>query len=92
MGLKEKLQKIKREKPWVLPEEEKTGVVNGLIFLGTISGALMSLQNDTNATSDGSESTCESGESSSGDIPTTGWKDHCWWNHCWSNWSDASSE
>ncbi len=90
MGLQDKFRKIKHEKFWSLPAVEKTGVVNGLVFIGTIAGAFLSIQKEASAEVP-SESTCESGESSSGSIPTTGWEDHCWWNHCWSNWSDAAS-
>lgn len=91
MGLKERLQKIKREKPWVLPEEEKTGVINGLILIGAISGAFFALQKEIEAESADAASTCETENVERDDgleegVEGVDWSNHCWWDH---NWVDS---
>ena len=93
MGLKERLQKIKREKPWVLPEEEKTGVINGLILIGAISSTFFSMNTHAEDTSSVSESTCETGETHN-TIPANidDWDNHCWWDHCWHDWSQWNAD
>jgi len=92
MGLKDRIRKIKRNRNWSLSEEEKTGVVNGLVLIGAVAAAFFAVQKETEAAPTDSASTCESGESSSNmGIVINSWQDHCWWDHCWHNWSDSPS-
>lgn len=94
MSIEEKLKKIKdRSKAFELPENEKTGVINGLLILGAAIGTFLSLQKTTSGTDTPTQCTDTTNQKvTETDIPTTGrevafdlqsWDDHCWWDHCW---------
>lgn len=96
MSLKEKLEKIKKagiKKSFELPENEKTGVVNGLLILGAAIGTLISQQQTAHSTPTPTSCTDTVNDKvTETEIPANNldlgfvensWQDHCWWDHCW---------
>lgn len=105
MSLKGKLRKIKHhsiKKAFELPDSEKTGVVNGLLFLGAAVGALISQQHTASGTDTPTPCTDTTNTRiENTNVPTGGrdtglvvesWNDHCWHDHCWwdHSWHDHS--
>ena len=78
MGIKDKVKKIKQMDLWKPDDNEKTGVVNGLILLGAALGASLSLQG---------HDACADEPACSGD-EWGNWSD---WTNSWSNWADWSN-
>lgn len=98
VGVRDRIRKIKDSKIWKLSDDEKVGVVNGLVLLGAVSGALLSLHEVKEVHADSSpECDANSGEviksgieSHDFGLDTSEWGNHCWWDHSWSDWSDWS--
>lgn len=75
VSIKNNLRKIKQMDLWKPTNDEKTGVLNGLILLGAALGTALSLQShDAHAAAP----TC------TGD----GWGNWSDWTNSWSNWGD----
>lgn len=99
VSVKDKLKKIKNSSIWKLPDDEKVGVVNGLVLLGTISGALFSLHAAKEVHASAQECDANTGELTKSGIDAhnygfdySEWGNHCWWDHSWHDhsWWDHS--
>lgn len=103
MGLKEKLEKIRKGnllKGIELSESEKTGVLNGLLLLGAAVGALAGMSHKADATlaptdcKDTLDQKVEQTNILGADqaLDVSSWQDHSWHDHCWwdHNWWDHS--
>lgn len=77
MSVKDKLKKIKQMDLWKLNDDEKTGVINGLVLLGAALGTTLSLQSH-DASADAPSCNVDSDE----------WGNWADWTNSWSNWSD----
>lgn len=96
MSVRDKIRKIRKSDIWKLSDDEKVGVVNGLVMLGAVSGALLSIgaAKDAHAapSCDGDGEVTASGEASADlGLDSSQWGNHCWWDHSWSDWSNWSN-
>lgn len=96
MGLKEKLEKLKESrvmKVFEVREDEKTGVLNGLLLLSAAVATLVSLQHTTSGTSTPTNCANTIDQKvtetnvlgNDAGLDTSQWNNHCWWN--WSAYS-----
>ncbi len=90
MGLKEKLEKIKESrvmKVFEIREDEKTGVLNGLLLLSAAVATLVSLQHTASGSGTACTDTINQKVTDTGNqakdltLDTSQWGNHCWWNH-----------
>ncbi|MFH1432629.1 MAG: hypothetical protein ABIG84_05415 [archaeon] len=97
MGIRDKIKKIRKCEIFKIAGNEKTGVVNSLVLLGSIGALLAVVEHEVEAV------TCDANsEISDTDLEPVGpvidasrWKNHCWnWSWCWSwgwGWDNSSS-
>ncbi len=92
VSVRDKIRKFRKSDIWKLSDDEKVGVVNGLVMLGAVSGALLSISaaKDAHAapTCDENGEVTASGEASAdiaGGLNYSQWGNHCWWDHSWNN-------
>lgn len=95
MPLKDKIKKLRERNA---DSNEKTGILNGLVVLGALAGALIAAGDKAEAApkcdSPTHEVTDTQTTSSDGGIDTSSWDNHCWWDHSWwdhdwSNWDES---
>ena len=98
MSLKEKINKLKKRHLKEEPKGEKTGILDGLVVLGALAGAI-AVTSEASAAPTCDETTHEITDtnlnSDDDGIDTGSWDNHCWWDHAWwdhtwHNWSDWS--
>lgn len=98
MGIKDKIKNARKRRLADLSGSEKTGVLNGLVVLGAIAGAMVLTGKSASATAcDPKTHDVTNTELSSTDGGiSNSWNNHCWWDHSWhdhswSDWSDSST-
>ncbi len=93
MNIHDKLKKRRKDGFWKLSEEEKTGVINGLVLLGAVAGTLSAMHHEAHA-----QPTCDDGVITNTNIISQDfgiddieWGNHCWWDHAWRDYDDHSN-
>ncbi len=89
MSIHDKIKKLKKTKKcdiFKIAGNERTGVVNSLVMLGSVAAFISAIEHEVNAI------TCNAvGEIEDTDLSAIGpqiddsqWKNHCWnWSWCW---------
>ena len=92
MSLKEKIKNLRKRKP-AENAKEKTGILDGLVVLGALAGAIAVTSEASAAPTCDAETheTDNTGfEPRDDGIEVGSWDNHCWWDHTWwdHSWTD----